>query len=161
MTEANDQEASQREEYIGRVTALIADVAKWCRDRGLHTESQPYTVREERIGSYDAPALYISRDGVTLAKVIPRGARIVAANGRVDIVGLLATHALLFYTGQGPEFKSSTIVGGKTMNTSSTPVLHGVDGDGWYWIESGVRRPKRVDESLFIDLLTDVSDYEF
>lgn len=161
MTETTGQQATEREAYIQRVTALIAEAAEWCRDHGLETERKPYTVREERTGSYDAPALYVSRNGVSVAKVIPRGSRIIAAYGRVDIVGILATQALLYYVGKGPEFKSTSTAGGKTVSTTTAPMLHGVDGDGWYWIESSVRRAKRVDESLFLDLLTDVSDYEF
>ncbi|MCP3020391.1 hypothetical protein [Cupriavidus basilensis] len=160
MTELHDEQAAPRQEYVQRVTALLREAADWCRDRGLQTELLPYTVREERAGEYEAPALYISKDGVSLAKLVPAGSRIIAAYGRVDLAGPMASHAFLFYVGRGPEFKSATIANGQTVHSSSARILHGVDGDGWYWIESKVRRAKRVDESLFIDLLTDVSDYE-
>ena len=37
----------------------------------------------------------------------------------------------------------------------------GINGDGWYWIEAVVRKARRIDESLFIDLLSDASDHDF
>jgi hypothetical protein len=60
------------------------------------------------------------------------------------------------------EFSTRTIVGGKAASSAFAPVRTSlVDEDGWYWIEATIRRPKPIDESLFLDLVTDVSDSEF
>jgi hypothetical protein len=148
-------------EYVERVTSFLGEVSGWCRDRGLSVERGVVTLNEERMDRYDAPSLYLSKDGVSLARILPAGSRIIGAHGRVDLIGRVTRHAFLFYVGNGPVISTKTVVGGKTATSSSTRMFSGVDGDGWYWIEARVRRPKRVDESLFADLLTDVSDYEF
>ncbi|MGX7001529.1 hypothetical protein [Caballeronia sp. KNU42] len=148
-------------EYVERVTSFLGAVSGWCREHGLTVERDTITLNEELMAQYDAPSLYITKDGVSLAKILPVGSKIIGAHGRVDLIGRVTRHAFLFYVGNGPAFSTRTIAGGKTTASSSTPMLSGVDGDGWYWIEARVRRPKRVDESLFLDLLTDVSDYEF
>ena len=148
-------------EYVERVTSFLGAVSGWCREHGLTVERDTVTLNEELMAQYDAPSLHISKDGVSVAKILPVGSKIIGAQGRVDLIGRVTRHAFLFYVGKGPAFSTQTILGGKTTTSSSTPMLSGVDGDGWYWIEARVRRPKRVDESLFLDLLTDVSDYEF
>lgn len=148
-------------EYVQRVTTFLEEVSGWCRDHGLTVERDAVTLSEELMTQYDAPSLYISKDGVSVAKILPVGSKIIGARGRVDLIGRVTRHAFLFYVGKGSAFSTQTIVGEKTTTSSSTPMLSGVDGDGWYWIEARVRRAKRVEESLFLDLLTDVSDYEF
>ncbi|MFM0505170.1 hypothetical protein [Paraburkholderia caffeinilytica] len=148
-------------EYVQRVTTFLGEVSGWCRERGLTVERDAVTLSEEQMAQYDAPCLYISKDGVSVAKILPAGSKIIGAHGRVDLIGRVTRHAFLFYVGKGPAFSTQTIIGGKTVTSSSTPMLSGVDGEGWYWIEARVRRAKRVEESLFLDLLTDVSDYEF
>lgn len=148
-------------EYVQRVTTFLGEVSAWCREHDLTVERDAVTLNEELMARYDAPSLYIKKDGASLARIMPVGSRIVGAHGRVDLIGRVARHALLFYVGKSPAFSTQTIAGGKTGISSSTPMRPGVNGDGWYWIEALVRRPKRIDESLFLDLLTDVSDYEF
>ena len=148
-------------EYVQRVATFLREVSVWCRERGLTVERNAVTLREELMAQYDAPSLYIAKDGVSVAKILPVGSKIIGAQGRVDLIGRVTRHALLFYVGKGPAFSTQTVVGGRTTTSSSTPMLSEVDGDGWYWIEARVRRAKRVDESLFLDLLTDVSDHEF
>lgn len=148
-------------EYVQRVTTFLGEVSTWCKEHALTVEYDAVTLSEERMAPYDAPSLHIAKDGVSLAKILPVGSKIIGALGRVDLIGRVTRHAFLFYVHKGPMISTRTTVGAKTTTSSSTPMLSGIDGDGWYWIEARVRRPKRVDESLFLDLLTDVSDYEF
>jgi hypothetical protein len=148
-------------EYVQRVTTFLVQVSAWCRAHGLTVERDAVTLSEELMAKYDAPILYIAKDGVSVAKILPVGSKIIGAHGRVDLIGRVTRHAFLFYVGKGPAFSMQTNAGGKTTTSSSTPMLSEVDEDGWYWIEARVRRAKHVDESLFIDLLTDVYDYEF
>jgi hypothetical protein len=148
-------------EYVQRVTTFLREATGWCKDHGLAVENGVVTLREELMAEYEAPSLYISKDGVSVAKILPVGSKIIGALGRIDLIGRVTRHAFLFYVGKGPAISTQTIVGGKTTGSSSEPMLSGVDGDGWYWIEARVRRAKLVEESLFLDLLTDVSDYEF
>jgi hypothetical protein len=149
------------EEYVSRVATFLGQASGWCSDRGLSFGNDVVTLREERLGEYDAPSLHISKDGVPLAKIIPVGAGIIGAHGRVDLIGRLARHPLLFFVEKGKTYLTQSHVGGQAASSSSERMFSGVDGEGWYWIEAHIRRPKRMDESLFLDLLTDVSDYEF
>jgi len=149
------------EEYLQRIETFLADARTWCESHGLAVERGAVTLREERMAEYDAPSLAISKNSMPVAKILPVGSKIIGAQGRIDLVGRVTRHAFLFYVGKGPAISTQAIVAGKATSSSSVPMLSGVDGDGWYWIEATVRRAKRVEESLFLDLLTDVSDYEF
>jgi hypothetical protein len=149
------------EEYVQRVKTFLNEATGWCKDQDLTVKNDVVTLREELIAEYEAPSLYISKDDVLLAKILPVGSKIIGARGRVDLIGRVARHALLFQVGNRPTSSTQTAVGRKTINSSSAPKLSKVEEDGWYWIEARIRRPKRVEESLFLDLLTDVSDYEF
>ncbi|MFM0739886.1 hypothetical protein PQQ51_21815 [Paraburkholderia xenovorans] len=148
-------------EYVQRVTTFLEEVSGWCIEHGLTVDRDAVKLNEERMAQYDAPSLYISKDGVSVARILPVGSKIIGARGRVDLIGRVTRHAFLFYVGKGSAFSTQTTVDGKTVTSSSTRMISGVDADGWYWIEAKVRRPKLVEESLFLDLLTDVSDYEF
>ncbi|WCM21130.1 hypothetical protein NDK50_06645 [Paraburkholderia bryophila] len=148
-------------EYVQRIATFLEEVSAWCGEHGLAVERGAVTLNEELMARYDAPSLYIKKDGASLARIMPVGSKIVGAHGRVDLIGRVARHALLFYAGKIPAFSTQALAGGKTGVSPSTSMRSGVDRDGWYWIEALVRRPKRIDESLFLDLLTDVSDYEF
>ncbi|MFM0646604.1 hypothetical protein PQR14_19945 [Paraburkholderia bryophila] len=148
-------------EYVQRIATFLEQVTAWCGEQGLTVERGAVTLNEELMARYDAPSLYIKKDGASLARIMPVGSKIVGAHGRVDLIGRVARHAFLFYVGKSPAFSTQTVASGKGRIPSSIPMRSGIDRDGWYWIEAIVRRPKRVDESLFLDLLTDVSDYEF
>lgn len=156
-----EQTLASTTKYLQRVTSFMAQASDWCKSRGLSVENDFVMLREERTAEYQAPLLSMAKDGVSLAKLVPAGSKIIGAEGRVDLIGPIARHAFLFYPRKGATSSTQIKVGEKTTSSSPTPMLSRIDGEGWYWIEATVRRAKRVDESLFIDLLTDVTDYEF
>ncbi|MDR6495977.1 hypothetical protein J2797_005902 [Paraburkholderia terricola] len=100
------------EEYVQRVTTFLREASGWCTDHGLAVENDVVTLREELMAEYKAPSLYILKDGVSLAKILPVGSKIIGAHGRVDLIGRVTRHAFLFYVGKGPAFSTQTIVGG-------------------------------------------------
>lgn len=162
MAEPNTEDAgSSSADYVQRVATFLEEAGGWCGARGLTVECDAVTLREEHTAAYDAPRLSICKDGASVARIVPVGSKIIGAHGRIDLIGRVTRHAFLFYVGKGPAFPTQTVAGGKTATSSSAPMLPGVDGDGWYWIEARVRRARRVEEGLFLDLLTDVSDHEF
>jgi hypothetical protein len=162
MIESKDEyDQFSSEEFVQGVETFFAAASGWCNDHGLAVKTGVVKIREELIPEYGVPSLYLLKDGVSLARMIPVGSRILCARGRVDLIGQLGRHPLLFCAAKGPEYLTQTNVGGKTKRPSSRSLLSGVLEEGWYWIEGGICRPKRVDESLFLDLVTDVSDYEF
>ncbi|AKM31370.1 hypothetical protein AB870_16475 [Pandoraea faecigallinarum] len=124
-------------------------------------EVVPFTVREECEGEYEVPGRKIWSDDVLLAKLVPIASKVIAADGRVDVVGWLGSHALLFQGEAVLGPKSATIVTHRPGRASTARIVRNIEVDGWYWFEARVRRPVFIDEALFLDLLTDVSNYEF
>lgn len=149
--------------YRQRVAAFMVQAHVWCTARGLVVDTIPTELFEEAIPKYEATSLRIlTPDRQPLAELLPTGAAIIGAHGRIDLRGDLARHAFLFQTGSVSAIsQAAKLADATTSDDTSQPILSGIDGDGWYWHEAFVRRAKRVDESLFLDLLTDVSDYEF
>ncbi|MBV8048987.1 MAG: hypothetical protein JO171_17695 [Paludibacterium sp.] len=147
--------------YLDRVEALYRDVQQWCTTLGLIVTQGTVELNEEGLPRYDAPCLHIARDGAHIADLVPAGASVIGAQGRVDLVGRIARQALLFQIGKGPTISKRTVVDGKTTDGGpERPMIPGINGDGWYWLEPPARRAKHVDETLFGDLLRDVSDYD-
>jgi hypothetical protein len=77
------------EEYVQRVETLLAAASGWCNDHGLTVKTGVVKLREELVPEYEAPSLYISKDGMSLARMIPVGLRILCASGRIDLIGRL------------------------------------------------------------------------
>jgi len=156
-----EQHAGKAKLYVDRVRELLTQVRGWCEERQLNIWSDSTELNEELMPKYSAPKLAIStNDGLTIARIVPMGAAIIGAQGRVDLIGQFSRHAFLYHVGMGPTV-AVTVGTMRAGDPLRKPILSGVDGDGWYWIEASVRRAKQVEEELFIELLTDVSDYEF
>ncbi|MFK0379004.1 hypothetical protein [Pandoraea sp. NPDC090278] len=160
MSDSHQVEISLREQYLNRVGTLLSDARAWCLKHELQVESRPHTVEDQDDGKYEVTALHIFKDGTLLAKLVPIGKDIIGADGRVDIVGWLGSRYLLFVSEEILAPKCATIVTHHPDRASTARLVRGVKEDGWYWLESNVRRAVRVDEDLFIDLVTDVSDYD-
>ncbi len=160
MSELRPTQSPLLKQYLHRVDALLRDATEWCERRGLQVDIRPHDLNEEREGKYEAPALVISKDGKLVAKLIPVGSDIIAANGRVDIIGPVTFHNLLFYGDYDPGFKSATIVRRQPGGVLRARLVRRVKEDGWFWIESWVRRAVLLDEALFIDLLEDVFGHD-
>ncbi len=68
-----------------RVRNLYSRVAGWTAGTSLTTETHEYSVREEIYGSYEIPQLELkSTDGSHVAWLVPIGAAVIAAEGRVE-----------------------------------------------------------------------------
>jgi hypothetical protein len=147
------------EAYVQCVRSLLDEVGGWCAARSLTTQEGVVRLREEDVPEYEAPSLFISKDGVPKAKIVPIGLNILGAQGRVDLSGRVTRQPLLYRIGKGAASSTQSDTKGKT-GTSSPRWLSDVERDGWYWIEGNILRPKLVDESLFVDLLTYVLNHE-
>ncbi|HVE09781.1 MAG TPA: hypothetical protein VNE00_21170 [Paraburkholderia sp.] len=148
-------------EYVQRVTHFVEEVSGWCKDRELTVERGAVSLREQAVAPYEAASLKILKDGILLGSMVPVGSRVIGAEGRVDLIGRVARHALLYHLGNGPVFWRQTGTGGNAASSPSRRIRYGVHCDGWYWTEATILKPKHIDKDLFLDLLTDVSDYEF
>ncbi|MGS1035951.1 hypothetical protein [Burkholderia glumae] len=145
--------------YLERVRAFETEVRRWCEARQLTIVEHTADLFEPFVEKYQAPALKVLLgDGSQIAELVPAGSNIIGALGRIDLIGRMARHPFLFYSGKGPAIAIN--VAGQPGPTPQ-PIVAGIDGEGWYWLETSITRAKRVDETLFIDLLSDATDHEF
>ncbi|MDI6792366.1 MAG: hypothetical protein QME81_05790 [bacterium] len=163
MIIAKENAAFVVKEYISEIHQLYSEISSWLEGEQLTIQEEEIEINEEAPGRYNAPRLLI-RDprGNQIADIKPIGAWIIGAKGGIDIVGLLDKEAVV-YMEESPQFFTTISVGGEEIEErSSKPLFRGVERPGWYWIEDK-RRSKAhlLDKELFLDLLTEVSDYEF
>lgn len=150
--------------YQQRVRDFMDQARGWCTAHGLRVDESPTYVLESYAPQYEARSMRIltADSDIPIAELLPTGSAIIGAQGRIDLKGRLARHALLYQTGRGPGIGiTATTADGTVSREAPTPIYPGIDGDGWYWYEASIRKAKRVDEALFLDLITDVSDHEF
>jgi len=150
--------------YQQRVRAFITLARGWCTAHGLRVDEIATHVFESYAPKYEASSMRIltGDSDIPIAELLPTGSAIIGAQGRIDLTGRLARHAFLYQVGKGPGIAIPTMTGDGTVpRETPTPIYSGIDGDGWYWYEASIRKAKRVDEALFLDLITDVSDHEF
>jgi len=146
-----------------RVLDLYKQVEGWVKDTSLKMEQQEHSVVEELYGSYNVPQLEVRRgDGAHVALLVPIGASVIAAEGRIEIVGTRDRQPLVYFAGGGPHV-NVTIGGGPSPVQTSRRVFKDVTSEGWYWPEDvRLGRARPLDATLFKDLLRAVSDlYEF
>jgi hypothetical protein len=161
MTESTTEDSALViERYLQRVEALYHSVRGWCAAHDLTVKEGLVTMEEMDLPGYEAPSLEIFKGSKSLVKLVPIAASILRAEGRVDMNGPLARHPLIFRVPNGPPYPKNGISWPKDPNQWGRPCST-ASHDGWYWTESLIRRQKPIDERLFLDLITDVSDYEF
>ncbi len=76
-----------RQQWLGDLRALRARLRRWLEPaerEGLQVEEYDHPVREQLLGSYDAPALRLRYGGIE-AQVVPVARYIVGGTGRVDV----------------------------------------------------------------------------
>lgn len=152
---------SRQDEYVSRLEALYSDVAKWVKGAGLKFSRGQIEIREEIPGSYSVPTLVIlDADGNKLADLLPVGAWLIGAEGRVDLVGLMDRNSLVYLETGGPSITTRIKAGDGGSEELSRPLFKGVEHPGWYWIaDTRLGRARPVTKELFLDLLREVSDY--
>lgn len=153
---------NKKEEFLKRVDDLFAEIQNWSKEANLVVLSSLTAINEEELGLYDAPELEITTgEGKKIARIVPVGACVIAANGRVDIKGSFDNVIIAHLDKGGP--KMITAVrdsNGNELSSSTTPFYKGVDETGWYWIENARNKAHKLNSDLFIELLTEVSDDE-
>ena len=103
-----------------RVRAFLVRAREWCTERDLTVQDDVVELNEQGMPKYDAPSLHISKDGVSLAKIVPLGAAIIGAQGRIDLIGPVARHSFLFHVGKGQGISIRASVNGKTTSVEGS-----------------------------------------
>jgi hypothetical protein len=134
--------------YRHRVEQLYAEVREWLKGSALATGESVITLREGIYGPYYVPILVIlDAEARRAAMLEPAGSSIIGACGRVDIVGNYDRQSVLYLA----------------AGSGSNRVFKNVTVAGWYWIEEArLGRVRQLDQTLFMDLLKEVTDlHEF
>lgn len=148
-------------QFLKKIEKLLEEMESWCTSAKLAFNRSTISISEEAYGTYKTEQLTISTlSGAHIADVIPVGASILGANGRVDIKGPYDQIILVDLNVGGPSI-TTTITVGDQKQTHSRHFYKGIDEPGWYWIESQMNsRGHKLDRELFLNLLAEVSDYE-
>lgn len=87
------------------------------------------------------------------------GAAVIAAEGRIEIVGSRDRQALVYFAAGGPQI-NVTIGADPSVTHTSHQIFKNVTSEGWYWLEDvRLGRAKLLDQSVFKDLLRGVADF--
>jgi hypothetical protein len=153
------------EQFLARVRSLLADCRQWAEELGLHTQVGATTIQEERLGTYEAPTLkLLNASHQPVAEMIPFGAGLIGALGRVDVLGHYGKREKIVYLSQGGPVLTSRIQIGADgpVEESSRPLLRGIEREGWYWVSPyPMRRAFPLTREVWVDLLNAVSGHGF
>ena len=146
-------------EYCTRVEQLYEDIQQWLPGDLFEFGREKTWLNEEGIGEYFADKLALKdKAGAVVAALVPKGAQVIAAEGRVDLEGKYDTVPLLWLKQDGPSLSSS--LNGAPVRTRF--FFSRIESEGWYWIEDARRgKAHPVTSELLRELLWQVSDYEF
>lgn len=147
--------------YQFRVKQLFSCVEAWALTKFLQTEYGDVQLNEEAYGSYKIQTLKLFAPGQRqIAELVPVGASIIGAKGRVDLVGMLDQHILVDWDQGGPMVMAHVITEGQDTR-KPRQLYRDVTEAGWYWVESRkLARAYPLDSKTFFDLLFAVSGYD-
>lgn len=151
-----------RSEYCRGLEDLYAAVRSWLSSSGFRTIRDTTSLHETATGRYQAPVLRILRkDGSHLATLMPKGAWIIGAKGRVDLVGPMDIQPILLLASGGPALTTTTTIKGEEIERHTRPFFKGVDREGWYYIDdSSPAIARHLTKDAFLSLLERVAGYE-
>ncbi len=158
----NEKTEGQVRAFVESVNIFFNKIESWIASSPLKCIRQEIEISEEYSGRYKVGKLTLQNEsGKKIAEFIPVGAFIIGGNGRIDMNGTIDKAIIVNLEAGGPSVTSTVTVGNR-LETSKNTFYKGIDKQGWYWVENG-RRGKAdfLDKYLFIELLHEVSDYEF
>jgi hypothetical protein len=144
-----------------RVAELNSTVTAWL---GAVPRTSAYskivTITEDLSGTYEIPELDILFDKLRVVSLRPTGAFVVAAQGRIDVLGTIDKAILVWL--DDPRFESTIKnESGAVLSRSSVPIFNGVTAPGWYRIDDGRRSAVALTRETFLQMLTEVTDLDF
>ena len=118
------------EKFLRRLDDLYRLVEDFCHEKGLSFRYQDVEIFEEVPGKYRAREMSVNSDDRFLFKLKPIGAYVIAADGRVDMIGRLDTRVLVFL--EKPYGLAVKEIVGNRESSSFRPLYEGFEGEGWY-----------------------------
>lgn len=151
----------QPTDFLKSIQTLYKQIESWVEDKPLQTTREGIELNEEAYGQYKTEKLVI-RNATTeqlIASLIPKGAAIIGAKGRIDLAGNVDSEILVDWDKGGPSYTSKVVTNEQEQPGKAVPLYRGVDKAGWYWVESRkLARAHHLDKAVFMDLLASVSD---
>jgi len=150
MIEHKDGEKT-KQFFLTQVEQLFGEAKNWLSEEKMQVGQGETKINEEITGIYTAPTLLVSApDGEELAEIIPIGACIIEALGRIDIEGLFGIEHIGYFINGGP------------LLSAERQLYKEIQEDGWYWI-ANTREPKAgiITKDLLLELIKSVSHYGF
>ncbi|MCG3197981.1 MAG: hypothetical protein HUU16_11615 [Candidatus Omnitrophica bacterium] len=146
------------ETYLERLEDLYSKVVAWVREMNSEAEflRVPRTIREGDF-QYEADILEVCIPGMGKFSLVPRGCRILGAEGRVDLEGPGGSEALVLREESGSPltFKEITETGRVIPRESAVPSDH---VEGWHFVQNtAIGYLPVLDKDLFIRLLAVLS----
>jgi hypothetical protein len=162
-----DQEKKVLDEYLNNVSRLYAMIEKWLNEKSLLSKQVEHDMREEASGSYTTKKLLVYKDeNNQIAELLPVGAWVIGANGRIDLIGNFDQQILIYLKKdikiETPTTTSCNDDECQERSKNSRSLYKGFEKAGWYWIENKrLGRARALDKDLFFDLLSEVTDDDF
>lgn len=150
-------------EYLKNISVFYTMVKEWLKDKSLFCEETDLNINEKASGEYTTKKLIIFKDtDHQIAEICPVGAWTIGANGRMDLIGDFDQQILIYLKTK----KLTTIPSDEepcdVPEDHHSAYYKGIRKAGWYWIEDRrLGKAHALSKELFLDLLAEVSDYEF
>ncbi|MCP4110450.1 MAG: hypothetical protein GY749_33840 [Desulfobacteraceae bacterium] len=155
------------DEYLNNISECYAMIEEWLNEKSLSSEQIEYDIHEKASGKYTTKKLLIYKDeNKQIAELLPVGAWIIGAKGRIDLIGNFDQQILIYLK---KDIKMETSVTTsinddeyQEVSKNRHSLYKGFEKAGWYWIgDKRLGKAHFLNKDLFFDLLSEVSDYEF
>ena len=132
-------------EFLEKIEELYRFVEEFCKRQNLGYRYNDIEIYEEFGGRYRTKELYVYENGEFLFKLKPVGAYIIAADGRVDLIGKFDEVRLIFLT--------------QPYELQGKPLYKGFEKEGWYVSLEG-RKVKPLNENVLCQVLGEISEFK-
>lgn len=148
------------QQYVEYVEKLYTDIEKWLQSASVKVQHHPIEIEEGASDSYTLEKLMIIENENIISEIIPIGSNIIGADGRIDIKGFYDKQSIILFT-HPPKYTSKVIQGNEFVE-KEVDLYKNIEKSGWYWIENPIRSTATaVTRDVFLDLLSEVSGYDF
>lgn len=144
--------------FLEKLKELYKFVEEFCKEQNLEYRYEDIEIYEEFGGRYKTKELFVYKDGEFLFKLKPVGAYIIAADGRVDLIGKFDEKRLV-YLAKPYVLEIGVEVKGKEPAREQVPLYTGFEKEGWY-IALERKKIKPLDEASFCQALEGVSEFK-
>jgi hypothetical protein len=141
--------------FNGQIARLDEAFIQWLKKDGrdVQNSERKITKQEGISGEYTTSENELIVDNVLKITLVPYGIWIIAAQGRIDIVGPSGSEKLV-YLKKGD---SATVGEMSSVFYHSKNVHHqfnNIAEDGWYWYDdNGIRKMIKLRKKVFVSLL--------